>query len=131
MPLTDPEKRRAYEQKRSQDPARKQAKRDRINRWKREHPERLKASRRKAILKHRYGMTPETYRAMWELQRGLCANGACIRSAEYIDYDHATGKVRALLCKQCNFALGMIDDTPAIAQGLIDYLKRFSYANPN
>ena len=29
MHLTDPEKRRAYEQKRSQDPARKQAKRDR------------------------------------------------------------------------------------------------------
>ena|SRR5208283_4415753 len=128
MPSKDSEKRRRYEHIRNQDPKRRQAKRDRINAWKRAHPEEMKNSRRRALLKHRYGLTPEDYNAMYEAQGGKCANAACKRPAEYIDHCHSTDVVRALLCKQCNFALGMIYDNPDIAQGLINYLKRFSNA---
>ena len=128
MPVSDPEKRREYERKRNQDPLRKQANRDRINAWKKANPEKMKETRRVALLKHRYGLTPDQYREMYDAQQGICANPACRRPAEYIDHCHATGEVRALLCRQCNFALGMIHDTPALAYGLIEYLKRFTNA---
>lgn len=40
---------------------------------------------------------------------GLC-HVCLIRSWTHIDHDHATGQVRGLLCRQCNFALGHLED---------------------
>lgn len=50
-----------------------------------------------------------------------CENcGRLIRLA--IDHCHTSGKVRGLLCSQCNTILGMAQDNPAVLQGLIAYL---------
>jgi len=73
-------------------------------------PDRDEVSRRKALarknaLKRRYGITPEQYDLMLERQGGGCA--ICGRLPKpgrrlAVDHDHATKRVRGLLCFQCN-----------------------------
>ena len=42
----------------------------------------------------------------------------------YIDHDHETGKVRGLLCLQCNTALGLLKDNPKVLKKALKYLTR-------
>jgi hypothetical protein len=39
-----------------------------------------------------------------------------------IDHDHETGRVRGLLCQQCNTALGLFKDQVELLKKAIDYL---------
>lgn len=66
--------------------------------------------KRKWHLKTRYGITPEDFERMLANQNGSCA--LCPASPERlrVDHCHATGKVRGLLCHQCNIRLGGWDD---------------------
>lgn len=81
-------------------------------------------------LKERYGVTSSQYRLMLESQKGGCAicgstnpkgKGSTIYFA--VDHDHATGKVRGLLCKNCNTALGLMADNPEILRAGARYLE--------
>jgi Recombination endonuclease VII len=73
----------------------------------------------------RYGITPEEYRAMVEEQDNKCA--ICFNLSPtanlYIDHDHTTGKVRGLLCRDCNSGIGLLHDDPALLQNALWYLK--------
>lgn len=54
-------------------------------------------------------------------QGGRCA--VCAeRPAEHVDHDHVTGKVRGLLCFNCNGGLGQFRDDPQILELAIEYL---------
>jgi len=44
----------------------------------------------------------------------------------HVDHCHKTGKVRNVLCFNCNAALGHVNDSQEILQKLIDYLKKYS-----
>ena len=70
-------------------------------------------------LRAKYGITIEEYQAMLDNQGGVCklcglvetvkiSRGEGVRSLA-VDHDHNTGKVRGLLCHQCNVVLGQYE----------------------
>jgi hypothetical protein len=76
--------------------------------------------------KHRYGVTPEKYDEMLESQDNKCK--ICRRPfgedlKPVIDHDHATDKVRGLLCRFCNTGLGMFSDVAELLIRAVEYLK--------
>lgn len=73
-----------------------------------------------------YGMSLENYQSLLKEQGGVCAicggtnkNGHALS----VDHDHETGKVRGLLCRNCNYALGYIGDSVETAKNIIQYLE--------
>jgi hypothetical protein len=86
--------------------------------------EKIKSSK----LQSKYGITIEIFRQMLADQNEQCK--IClkpqienVRSVLYVDHCHETGKVRGLLCQQCNSLLGNAKDNLQILFKAIDYLK--------
>lgn len=77
----------------------------------------------------RYGITPQNYDDMLRKQQGRCAICNCIpkedsqRRTFHIDHCHSTGRIRGLLCKDCNLMLGFAKDKSDILLRAIEYLK--------
>ena len=60
---------------------------------------------------------------MIEGQGGVCA--ICrSRPAAHVDHDHATGKVRGILCFGCNGGLGQFQDDVDRMTAAIEYVER-------
>ncbi len=62
---------------------------------------------------------------MLKEQEGKCA--VCSKVPENklnIDHCHKTGKIRQLLCRGCNTALGHVNDNIEILEKLILYIKK-------
>lgn len=72
----------------------------------------------------RYKMTPEQYDAMWEAQAKRCALCAKETPRPVIDHCHDTGRVRGILCTQCNTGLGKFGDSPEMLMLAIEYLTK-------
>lgn len=76
------------------------------------------------------GWSAETYRAVWRMQGGVCK--ICARpprgrnSLLCRDHDHVTGHPRALLCDNCNRAIGLLGDDLDRVQRAADYLRQYS-----
>jgi hypothetical protein len=83
------------------------------------------------LVKHRlkkYGLTPEKFEAMVAAQNGvcaICAEECSTGDALSVDHDHVTGAVRALLCRKCNSAIGMLRDSVELAAKALGYLKKY------
>jgi Recombination endonuclease VII len=76
-------------------------------------------------LKWAYGITPADYDRMLRAQGGVC--GICKRPSEFglrVDHCHTTGRVRGLLCTQCNPGVGYFDDDPARLRAAAAYLEQ-------
>jgi hypothetical protein len=81
------------------------------------------------LLKQLYGMTEADYQKLLTSQGGVC--GICRHSPAEIgesrlvvDHDHATGRVRGLLCRMCNLGLGRFRDSPTLLRSAVKYLTR-------
>lgn len=75
----------------------------------RESKQRLYGGSRHYHLKRRYGIGADEVDTMIEAQGGVCP--ICGReNPEHVDHDHATGKVRGILCFNCNGGLGQFGD---------------------
>jgi hypothetical protein len=86
-----------------------------------------KDSDRRYRLRTLYDITPEQYLEMALAQDYKCANPGCRKEAELvIDHCHKTGKVRGLLCRECNLLLGQAKDSPEILLGAMQYLENHS-----
>ena len=79
------------------------------------------------MVRHRereYGVTEEQYNNMILSQNNLCA--ICSQPSTRtlnVDHDHETGKVRALLCINCNLGIGNFQDSLVYLQNAVDYLN--------
>ena len=82
---------------------------------------RLYGSTREYHLRRRYGLTSADVEAMVEAQGGVCAG--CGGDPQHVDHDHGTGKVRGILCFNCNQALGNVRDDVRVLRRLISYLE--------
>jgi hypothetical protein len=67
-------------------------------------------NKRKWALKTRYGLTPADVESMKNRQGGACGICAKPLARFHIDHDHATNRVRGLLCHRCNILIGGWDD---------------------
>lgn len=102
--------------------------------WKDKNRDRVAARARARALERQYGLTPQEYRARLEEQGGRCAicgatDPKTPRGSFCVDHDHATGKVRELLCLPCNTALGGFRDNVASMRAAIAYLERHAAAS--
>jgi hypothetical protein len=83
----------------------------------------LHGSTRNYHLRRRYGISAEDFDQLFAEQGGLCA--ICREApAEHVDHDHKTGRVRGLLCFNCNGALGQFRDRADLMLRAVAYLGR-------
>ena len=86
------------------------------------------AKERSRHLKRKYGINAETYDAMLASQGGgcaICGATECSSGAALaVDHCHRTGKVRGILCRDCNTTLGKFNDDRNRFLKAIEYLDR-------
>jgi hypothetical protein len=72
-----------------------------------------------------YGLSMEQYETLLAKQGGVCA--ICARppaEPPVVDHCHETGTVRGLLCRKCNFGLGLFGDDQSLLAAASAYLKK-------
>lgn len=101
--------------------------REATRRWRAKNPDKY---RDQHLLRH-YGIDEAEYQRMLEAQGGVCAvcgrpprhrNSAGVTQRLHVDHDHATGKVRGLLCLTCNRNAAVIEGP--LYDRLIAYLRQ-------
>lgn len=108
--------------------SRRHRKTDKYKVWRQENKERLAQKNWEYRLMKDYGLTGEQYGQMFIEQCGNCA--ICGRNQSEFDYKlavdhcHETGKVRGLLCRPCNQALGLLQEKAEIVSKAADYLRK-------
>ena len=128
MPYKDLKARAAYALAHSKLPAQRLKQKER--RASPGYKEYLDPIQRKNVLQ-RYGLTPETYADLLEKQGHACAvcqttipgNGRGDRRFD-VDHNHKTGKVRGLLCRNCNVTLGVLENKRDRLAKLEEYLLK-------
>jgi hypothetical protein len=73
----------------------------------------------------RYGITPAEYFSMLAVVPGcaICGRQNDGNKKLAIDHDHNTGRVRGLLCENCNNGLGRFKDSPDLLLKAAEYLR--------
>lgn len=100
--------------------------------WAAKNPAKAVAKVRRTRLWEKFQITPEQWWEMYDKQKGKCA--VCSTTEPrgmgrfHVDHDHATGKLRGLLCTNCNVALGQAKDDPKILRALASYVEKHAAA---
>jgi hypothetical protein len=85
-------------------------------------------------IKRRFGLNKEQYQTLVERQNDVCAlcgQKERIKRSQHhfgpnylaVDHDHKTGKVRGLLCNQCNIGLGNFKENIQVLRKAAEYLE--------
>jgi hypothetical protein len=92
--------------------------------WRANNPHKVSAQWLRRACRNR-GITVETYQAMRDAQKNVCA--ICdlpdSRGRLCIDHDHGTNKVRGLICRSCNLALGYFKDDSSRMRKAAEYIE--------
>ncbi|HEY1956031.1 MAG TPA: endonuclease VII domain-containing protein [Polyangiaceae bacterium] len=80
-------------------------------------------------LHRKLGITRLRYLSMLDAQGRRCAICGVVANLERlfafcVDHDHRTGKVRALLCRDCNVLIGIAKEDPSVLTNAAAYLTR-------
>lgn len=72
-----------------------------------------------------YGLTVADYDDLVAAQDGRCriCGEPPARGRLVIDHDHETGRMRGLLCDECNTVLGLADDNPGRLRAAAEYVE--------
>ena len=103
--------------------------------YQKENPGKVREWGWRKHIKKKYGMTADLYQTMFQAQNGTCAICEQPETHLYrnkqigylaIDHDHATGKIRQLLCFNCNTGLGRFGDNADLLSKAAEYVKKHS-----
>lgn len=80
-------------------------------------------------LKRKHGLTLEQFHEIFANQNGRCAICGTDKYPTNwgtlgVDHDHATGKIRELLCHHCNAGLGAFRDNPELMMKAAAYVVK-------
>lgn len=98
----------------------------------RDYYQRTKPERKKQMrdwhLTARYGISQEQYDEMLRRQGGVCAicEQPPIKHRLDVDHDHESGRVRGLLCRDCNLGVGKLKESLEILARAARYLGAVS-----
>jgi hypothetical protein len=103
--------------------------------WEKKNPDKVRQYRNKYDAKYpnsrrSYVYTQEdVYTPLLSAQDGKCAICGCLPNGKRlsIDHDHNDGKIRGLLCSNCNLALGLFKDSVTNLSKAISYLEAIHY----
>ncbi|MEN8656250.1 endonuclease VII domain-containing protein [Streptomyces sp. 21So2-11] len=107
-----------------------QINKEKAKQWRENNPERAASADLRNHLRNKFGLTLEDYEAMLVVQDRRCK--ICLRTAGEadrcfkrlgVDHCHSTGKIRGLLCRSCNAAIGQLQDSPRIIKRAAAYLE--------
>lgn len=99
--------------------------------WGKANPEKKRLVFKRCYLKSRYGLTLEQYEEMWKSQDGKCLICQDLlkhgrgKGSAHIDHCHESGKIRGLLCQDCNIGLGHLHTIERLFSAA-EYLKKHS-----
>lgn len=93
--------------------------------WSKVRRDRTPEHNRRYNLKKFYGITPEEYDKILREQGGTCSicHGTETVGRLAVDHCHSTGRVRGLLCTNCNQAIGKLKDDSQLLRNAINYLE--------
>lgn len=95
--------------------------------WREENRQIYNALCRASRIKYKYGIDSHAYEKMFNKTGGRCY--ICNKHQDEltarlnIDHNHTNGKVRGLLCRPCNLAIGLLNDDPILLSHAINYLN--------
>ena len=95
------------------------------------YKEKYKIATRNRSIKRIFNIEPSEYRERLAEQNNLCFICGNPETSKYkgktkllgIDHDHLTGRVRKLLCHNCNLMLGYSKDDPNVLRKAADYVE--------
>ena len=100
--------------------------------WSANNPERSHLSQRQRNLKHRFGVDLEWYEEQFKKQNYSCAicktkTNKTVGDRQFwnfsVDHCHDSGKIRGILCNNCNRALGLFQDNPELLKKAASYVE--------
>lgn len=97
--------------------------RDKINTYQRAYRERTGYGR-DYELRTKYGITIDEWLAMVDAVDGRCEIFKRDDRTLCVDHCHVTSKVRGVLCRSCNAALGQLGDTLEAVESAAQYLRQ-------
>ena len=113
-----------------------QCRRELVRDWRERNPRKRQAYRQLVKTKERaqaHGLTEAQYRQLLDSQGGVCAicgqperrtrKSTGVRLSLAVDHCHKTGRIRGLLCGDCNYALGILDDDIERLESAVEYLR--------
>jgi hypothetical protein len=99
-----------------------------VRKYARTHKQQLAANYRAHILGKKYGLSVQDYDALVEAQQGLCAicggHLSTFNQRLAVDHCHTTGRIRGLLCHNCNTGLGKFKEDIELLLRAVEYLQR-------
>lgn len=83
---------------------------------------------RAAMVLCKYGLAAEQFSELLDKQSrncAICGRKNTQRKELCVDHCHASGRVRGLLCNNCNTGLGMFKDRPDLLIAAWNYLRKY------
>jgi hypothetical protein len=105
--------------------------------WSRRNPDKVFDTH----MRRTFGISASIYAEMLQAQDGRCA--VCRRPETaidrrtgkvrrlHVDHNHATRRVRSLLCTRCNLAVGFLGEAPDVAEAVAAYLRAHEIVSPS